>query len=163
MLFTRLKEKNGKKLFFFTQAAQTAIDQFLVSRNFGVNNFLSHLYFQILIIFHDYFVSFLFFSLVSCFLTSIARRLECLSMASLHRRRGVFHEERRCWNFFSSVSASCEIHWCFVLIEVPSSRTQTCPESQTCFIVVVVEPYIVLPCFLSNLQFHCRPPSRVSG
>jgi hypothetical protein len=30
----RLKEKNEKKIFFFTQAAQTAIDQFLVSRNF---------------------------------------------------------------------------------------------------------------------------------
>jgi hypothetical protein len=28
------KRKNLKKLFFFTQAAQTAIDQFLVSRNF---------------------------------------------------------------------------------------------------------------------------------
>jgi hypothetical protein len=28
------KRKNWKKLFFFTQAAQTAIDQFLVSRNF---------------------------------------------------------------------------------------------------------------------------------
>jgi hypothetical protein len=28
------KEKIEKKLFFFTQAAQTAIDQFLVSRNF---------------------------------------------------------------------------------------------------------------------------------
>jgi hypothetical protein len=28
------KEKMEKKLFFFTQAAQTAIDQFLVSRNF---------------------------------------------------------------------------------------------------------------------------------
>jgi hypothetical protein len=28
------KEKTEKKLFFITQAAQTAIDQFLVSRNF---------------------------------------------------------------------------------------------------------------------------------
>jgi hypothetical protein len=28
------KKKLKKKLFFFTQAAQTAIDQFLVSRNF---------------------------------------------------------------------------------------------------------------------------------
>jgi hypothetical protein len=28
------KEKIEKKLFFFTQAAQTAINQFLVSRNF---------------------------------------------------------------------------------------------------------------------------------
>jgi hypothetical protein len=28
------KRKIEKKLFFFTQAAQTAIDQFLVSRNF---------------------------------------------------------------------------------------------------------------------------------
>jgi hypothetical protein len=28
------ERKIGKKLFFFTQAAQTAIDQFLVSRNF---------------------------------------------------------------------------------------------------------------------------------
>jgi hypothetical protein len=28
------KNKIEKKLFFFTQAAQTAIDQFLVSRNF---------------------------------------------------------------------------------------------------------------------------------
>jgi hypothetical protein len=28
------KVKNEKKSFFFTQAAQTAIDQFLVSRNF---------------------------------------------------------------------------------------------------------------------------------
>jgi hypothetical protein len=28
------KEKIEKNLFFFTQAAQTAIDQFLVSRNF---------------------------------------------------------------------------------------------------------------------------------
>jgi hypothetical protein len=28
------KRKNGKKIFFLTQAAQTAIDQFLVSRNF---------------------------------------------------------------------------------------------------------------------------------
>jgi hypothetical protein len=28
------KRKNSKKLSFFTQAAQTAIDQFLVSRNF---------------------------------------------------------------------------------------------------------------------------------
>jgi hypothetical protein len=28
------KKKIEKKLFFFTQAAQTAIDQFLVSRNF---------------------------------------------------------------------------------------------------------------------------------
>jgi hypothetical protein len=28
------KRKNSKKIFFFTQAAQTAIDQFLVSRNF---------------------------------------------------------------------------------------------------------------------------------
>jgi hypothetical protein len=28
------KEKSEKKLFFFTEAAQTAIDQFLVSRNF---------------------------------------------------------------------------------------------------------------------------------
>jgi hypothetical protein len=34
MQFTCLKEKKLKKLFFFTQAAQTAIDQFLVSRNF---------------------------------------------------------------------------------------------------------------------------------
>jgi hypothetical protein len=30
------KRKNWKKLFFFTQAAQTAINQFLVSRNFRV-------------------------------------------------------------------------------------------------------------------------------
>jgi hypothetical protein len=29
-----IKEKIEKKLFFLTQAAQTAIDQFLVSRNF---------------------------------------------------------------------------------------------------------------------------------
>jgi hypothetical protein len=28
------KKKNEKKLFFFTQASQTAIDQFFVSRNF---------------------------------------------------------------------------------------------------------------------------------
>jgi hypothetical protein len=28
------KRKNFKKIFFFTQAAQIAIDQFLVSRNF---------------------------------------------------------------------------------------------------------------------------------
>jgi hypothetical protein len=28
------KRKNQKNMFFFTQAAQTAIDQFLVSRNF---------------------------------------------------------------------------------------------------------------------------------
>jgi hypothetical protein len=28
------KRKNWKKIFFFTKAAQTAIDQFLVSRNF---------------------------------------------------------------------------------------------------------------------------------
>jgi hypothetical protein len=34
MKFTRPNEKNEKELFFFTQAAQTAIDQFLVSRNF---------------------------------------------------------------------------------------------------------------------------------
>jgi hypothetical protein len=34
MLFTRIKEKIGKKIFFFSQAAQTAIDQFLVSSNF---------------------------------------------------------------------------------------------------------------------------------
>jgi hypothetical protein len=32
--FTCPKEKIEKKLFFFIQAAQTAIDQFLVSRNF---------------------------------------------------------------------------------------------------------------------------------
>jgi hypothetical protein len=31
---TRLKEKIEKKIFFFTQGAQIAIDQFLVSRNF---------------------------------------------------------------------------------------------------------------------------------
>ena len=31
---TCLKEKNEKKLFFFTQAAQITIDQVLVSRNF---------------------------------------------------------------------------------------------------------------------------------
>jgi hypothetical protein len=34
MYFTRPKEKNEKELFFFTEAAQIAIDQFLVSRNF---------------------------------------------------------------------------------------------------------------------------------
>jgi hypothetical protein len=34
MEFTRLKEKIEKKLFFFSQAAQTTIDKFLVSRNF---------------------------------------------------------------------------------------------------------------------------------
>jgi hypothetical protein len=34
MQFTRPKEKIEKKLFFFAQAAQTAINQFLVSRNF---------------------------------------------------------------------------------------------------------------------------------
>jgi hypothetical protein len=34
--FTRPKEKIEKKWFFFTQAAQTAIDQFLVSRNMMV-------------------------------------------------------------------------------------------------------------------------------
>jgi hypothetical protein len=34
MKFTLLKEKIEKKFFFFSQAAQTAIDQFLVSRNF---------------------------------------------------------------------------------------------------------------------------------
>jgi hypothetical protein len=28
------KRKNGKKIKFFTRAAQTAIDEFLVSRNF---------------------------------------------------------------------------------------------------------------------------------
>jgi hypothetical protein len=33
-VFTCLKEKFEKNIFFFTQAAQTAIDQFLVSRNF---------------------------------------------------------------------------------------------------------------------------------
>jgi hypothetical protein len=34
MQFTCPKEKIENKIFFFTQAAQTAIDQFLVSRNF---------------------------------------------------------------------------------------------------------------------------------
>jgi hypothetical protein len=29
------KRKNGKNIFFFTQAAQTIIDQFLVSKNFS--------------------------------------------------------------------------------------------------------------------------------
>jgi hypothetical protein len=33
-MFTRLKEKIEKNIFFFTQAAQTAIYQFLLSRNF---------------------------------------------------------------------------------------------------------------------------------
>ena len=99
-------------------------------------------------------ILFIFLSLISCFLASIARRSKYLSKAILHRR-GVFYEEKRCWNFFSSVSTSCEIHWCFVLIEVPSSRTQTCPESQTCFVVVIVivMPYIVLPCFLPTCSF----------
>jgi hypothetical protein len=36
MYFTRPKEKIEKKFLFFTQAAQIAIDQFLVSRNLGV-------------------------------------------------------------------------------------------------------------------------------
>jgi hypothetical protein len=34
MQFTRPKEKIEKNLFFFTQVAQTTIDQFLVSKNF---------------------------------------------------------------------------------------------------------------------------------
>jgi hypothetical protein len=35
------KKKSWKKLFFFTQAAQTAIDQFLVSRNFRGQNWIN--------------------------------------------------------------------------------------------------------------------------
>ena len=34
MLFTCLKEKIEKKIFFYTQAIQTTINQFLVPRNF---------------------------------------------------------------------------------------------------------------------------------